>query len=147
MHDFKDLQRNSVLNSSRIRISDPDEATLWQCLRSHSKPHKLLEGGCSVAHSAKYTPQMCPLLARHAMKQPVSLVNPFGGVVFQDKPRTQSLIADPAPLCMLCGEQDDELVRPTQSTGYDPPDDEEEDQTFRNLMVVHRNLRHPSNKL
>ena len=45
------------------------------------------------------------------------------------------------------GDQGDELVFPIQSTVDNPPEDEEEDRTIKRLIIIHRNLGHPSNKL
>ena len=77
--------------------------------------------------------------------------NGFGqfllGYGFQDKSRTQSFLSDPTPLCLPCSDHDDELMLPAQVSVYDPPGDEEEDETLRNQMIIHRNLGHPSNKL
>ena len=69
------------------------------------------------------------------------------GYGFQDKSRTQSFLSDPTPLCLPCSDHDDEPMLPAQGSDYDPPGDEEEDETLRNLMTIHRNLGHPPNKL
>ena len=80
------------------------------------------------------------------MRQPTNLVNSFWDTVFSDGSRTQSFLADPTPTCLLCNDQDDEVAFPTQHTIYHPPEDEEEEETLRQLMTIHRNLGHPSNK-
>ena len=133
--DFRNLQGELTLKSFRIRTSGPDAVDSWQCLCNHSLPHRPLEGGNNLSHSAKYTPQVCSFLARHIMKRPTNLVSSFGEMVFQDKSRTRSFLSDPTPMCLPCSDHDDELMLPAQGSVYDPPGDEEEDETLRNRMI------------
>ena len=109
MHDFRGLSGNLVLKPFRIRTSDPDAAATWHCVCNHRQPHKVLEGGVNVSNSAKYTSQMCVVIAKHILKRQLNLANACRDVVFSDKSRTQPCPADPVIACSPCKDEDDEL--------------------------------------
>ena len=136
MHDFRDLSGEVSLMSFRTRTSDPDAATSWYCLCGHNQGHKVLEGRDNVAHSAKYTNVFCAVIAKHIMKRQTNLVNAFWDTVYSYQARTKVFLAD--PVCFPCGDQGDDeptscthTAFPSQSTVYNPPEDEEEDTTIK----------------
>ena len=143
MHDCRDSSGNLALCPIQVYTSDSELATSLQTLCNHGRPHSANTHG-----ENRYSKQLGNHIAKSVLKEPTQIVNKFWKTVFQNQSNIATYLMEPSTVCSNCEEIDEsEDLLGYPSTVYNPPEDEEESETMRNLIIIHRNLGHPSNKL
>ena len=162
MDNMKNLDGDVVLKPFRFQTSSPEAAQQRQRRCTHVFPHPRLEGVKNCTLSARYTGRLCNVLVKHILRRPARLENSF----------IDKAVESAWPQCYLCTDSDISTDVPYSATDsdsdsgsaskhhfpavskqepiYNPPIDPretEDEANRRQLLIVHRNLGHPSNRL